>query len=287
MKTKYIKFISAVVILFLVITSCNNELQDSNVIESVQSKEAKKIESKYNLLDYTPNVYHNFFRNTDNSIGFSSLKPNSLKPHSIVKRTKFSENSKQMRFSINNETVNGLSMSKSLPLNKVNNIYGKTIRFRVNNRVDGFSINGEDTGTEIEMYVPELVEITNPAVTNLEERSPLCDSNNFVLEWNADPNNEEGLIVIAEYFGGNAIPEHSQDIRILNTDFIENDNGRTTLNTSLFQDIPNLSFVDIILLRGNVTIEEIEGELYKFFAESHVRLPIILVKDVNTIVKQD
>jgi hypothetical protein len=47
--------------------------------------------------------------------------------------------------------------------------------------------------------------------------------------------------------------------------------------------MPNLAFVQIILLRGNIVIEEIEGELYKFIFESHHRLPIILVKDATQI----
>lgn len=284
MKTILIKLKSLLLFLFVVVMACNNEVTDDTVNDTIQ-KEALKIESKYKLLDYTPNVYHSYFKQTDNVVGFSSLKPNSLKQHSIVQQTKFSEASKQLQFTINSDNMAMLSKSNKITTTKANTIYGKTISFKVS-ATNGSRINGNET-TEIEMYVPELVEITNPSVTNLAERSPLCDYSDFVLEWNADPKNEEGLVVIAEYFGGNAIPEKSQDIHILNTDFIETDNGRTTLNTALFQDIPNLSFVDIVLLRGNVSIEEIEGELYKFFAESHVRLPIILVKDSSTIVKLD
>ena len=56
---------------------------------------------------------------------------------------------------------------------------------------------------------------------------------------------------------------------------------------NLFKDIPNLSFVNLILLRGNVTIEEIEGQDYKFFVESHQRLPFVLVRDLNTVVKEE
>jgi hypothetical protein len=137
------------------------------------------------------------------------------------------------------------------------------------------------------MYVPELVEITNPQVSNIEERYPLCDFSNFLLEWNADTNNEEGLVVVAEYFGINAVAENSENIHILNSDFIETDDGQELLNQELFKDIPNLAVVHIVLLRGNVAIEEIEGELYKFYAESHMRLPITLVRDVNTVKKID
>jgi len=46
-----------------------------------------------------------------------------------------------------------------------------------------------------------------------------------------------------------------------------------------------MAIVHIILLRGNVALKDIEGESYKFFAESHMRLPIILIKDVSTIAK--
>jgi len=135
------------------------------------------------------------------------------------------------------------------------------------------------------MYVPNIVSITNPAVKTEQEQYPLCDSKNFVLEWNADPLNKEGLVVIAEYFGFNAIPSDAQQTHILNTDYITLDNGKATLNPDLFNGMPNMAIVHIILLRGNVAIKDIEGESYKFFAESHMRLPIILIKDVSTIAK--
>ena len=67
---------------------------------------------------------------------------------------------------------------------------------------------------------------------------------------------------------------------------IENDNGRVILNTSLFYNIPNLAMVDLILLRGNVKIEEIDGETYKFYAETHQRMPIILVKDLSSVHRE-
>lgn len=282
MKTIYYKLNFALLLLLVLNTSCNNELMDNS--NATQNTEVK-IKHEYNLLNYSPNVYHDYFKQADNYLGFSSLKPNALKSHNIVQHAKFSKKGLQKAIAINNITVEPVSKSKGISFNKSSDIYGKTISFRVNTPNSNLSAVAD--GSEVEMYVPELIEITNPSVTNLEERYPLCDANNFVLEWNSDTNNKEGLVVIAEYFGGNAIPENSQDIRILNTDFIEIDDGHTSLSADLFKDIPNLSIVHIVLLRGNVAIEEIEGELYKFFAESHMRLPIILVKDVTTIVKLD
>ncbi len=41
--------------------------------------------------------------------------------------------------------------------------------------------------------------------------------------------------------------------------------------------------MNLILLRGNVKIEDIDGKTHKFYAETHMRLPIILVKDLSTV----
>lgn len=283
MKTTYFKLNIAIVLIFMLNTSCNKE----SIENSEPNNEAiQKIDNKYHLLNYSPNVYHDYFKQTENSVGFSSLKPNSLEVHNIVQKTIFTDKSSSEKLVfIDNNSIELVTNSKKIDLNRSPDFYGKTVRFKV------VSSNSEertdDDETEIEMYIPELVEIINPSVVNTDERFPLCDSDNFVLEWNADTNNEEGLVVVAEYFGSNAIPEDSQNVHIMNTDNIEIDDGYAVLNPELFKNIPNLSIVHIVLLRGNVAIEEIEGELYKFFAESHVRLPLILVKDINTVVKID
>ena len=116
---------------------------------------------------------------------------------------------------------------------------------------------------------------------------PVCYSEGFVLEWNADSLNEEGLVIIVEYFGENVIPSNNTNEHLQNIDMIEEDNGKIVLKSSIFNNIPNLALVDLILLRGNVKIEEIDGESYKFYAESHQRLPIILVKDLSTIKRAE
>lgn len=276
--------IQYIVLLFVgVLASCNSE-KDTEII-AIQEPSIE-LKSSYNVLDITPNIYHDYFKQTEHSAGFSSLKSNSLAKHSVVERIDIKNEKVTNRFSINNKLIDNLSMSRKIENSNDSDIYGKTIRFKINKSNHEGRTTDDSTDTEVEMYVPELVEITNPKIENEDELFPLCYYENFVLEWNADANNEEGLVVIAEYFGNNAVPQNSTNEHILNTDVIPLDNGSTILNNDLFKDIPNLSIVHLILLRGNVTIEEIEGESYKFFAESHVRLPIILVKDLNTIAKE-
>lgn len=271
--------------LVALIFSCNTNETES--IEEIAIQETSiELKSSYNLLDITPNVYHDYFKQTDHSAGFSSLKANSLAEHSIVQRVNIEDEKKTLSFSINDKKVNSFFKANKMSKTSSQNIYGKTISFKINVGNNSTKNRNKSTETGVEMYVPDLVEITNPRIDNEDDLFPICYYEDFVLEWNADSNNEEGLVVIAEYFGNNAIPENSTNEHILNTDVIDIDDGYAVLNNDLFKDIPNLSIVHLILLRGNVAIEEIEGELYKFYAESHVRLPIILVKDLTTVAKE-
>lgn len=271
MKNKIFISIFIVSILF----SCD---KDSDTTESTTTKQVASTENQkttYSLLDYTPNVYHDYFEKTDERSGYSALK-NPLEEYSIVERSNTSENS-------NIVLVNSQSLTQNKIVSNDNqNIYGKTLKIKIANKnVAGKGLNSY---SEVSLYVPELIYITNPSVTNEKEIFPTCYSEDFVLEWNADVNNKEGLAVIAEYHGDNLITNNSD--KITNVDYIPNDNGKIILNPNLFKDIPNLSIVHLILLRGNVKIEEIDGKKHKFYAESHMRLPIILVKDLSTVTSK-
>jgi hypothetical protein len=259
---------------------------DKTAINEIVTEETSLValKSSYNLLDYRPNVYHDFFKLTNHSIGYSSLKPNSFTQHSIVQRLNLDNEKIQQHVEINGKPLLDFTSSSKLIGAQEEHIYGKTINFKVN--IPNPTAKGVAAKTEVSLYVPDLIEITNPKVSNAEEQFPFCYFKDFVLEWNADTNNKEGLVVIAEYVGDNAIPKNSTNKHVVNTDFIEADNGRIVLDKDLFKGIPNLSMVDIILLRGNVSIEEIDKKTYKFYAETHVRLPIVLVKDLTTIAKE-
>ena len=108
----------------------------------------------------------------------------------------------------------------------------------------------------------------------------------FKLDWNADLRNKEGLMVAVSYNGSNAIPENNENVIVKNVDHIEEDNGKFILNNSIFDNIPNHALVDIMLLRGNVEIEEYNNETHKIYAESHQIISIVLIKDMNTVIRE-
>ncbi|MGB0199042.1 MAG: hypothetical protein ACPF80_03290 [Flavobacteriaceae bacterium] len=277
MKTNYLYIIP-----LLVLTSCMNEKKQDNT-DVISTTQDAVITNFYNVIDDTPNVYENYIKSADHAIGYTALKSSPLNSYKILEVKPQSESAAQYAIHTEGEAIQSYGITNGT---SKENIYGNRVTFKVRKPgTVGYGIGEVETfnESEVSMYIPELVSISNPKVSTAEEQFPSCYVEDLVIEWNADPDNENGLMVFAEYFGDNAIPQNEESIHIMNIDYIEGDDGKAVLNPELFEGVPNLGIVHLILLRGNVTIEDIEGELYKFFAESHVRLPIVLVRDLNTI----
>ena len=138
------------------------------------------------------------------------------------------------------------------------------------------------------MYVPELVEIISPGVETSQELLPYCYYRNFVLKWNADPQNENGLVVAVEWNGSDIFGKHYGEY-VLTADILPHDNGSAILNDRMFAGIPQGAIANLILLRGNIEI--LEGfinehgaeEAYRLVAASEATLPFIMVKEITVI----
>jgi hypothetical protein len=172
--------------------------------------------------------------------------------------------------------------SSAIGMVDANNIFGHVMKISIKSK-KGSTFKDGSSSKEVEMYVPKQLNILNPKIESEKDLMPYCYFKDFVLEWNADPNNKEGLVVVAEYTGTSAVPARDKNVHIMNTDIIKEDNGRAVLNNQLWKGIPDTGIVHLSLLRGNVKIEEIDEENYKFFAQAQVVLPLILIKDINTM----
>jgi len=147
--------------------------------------------------------------------------------------------------------------------------------------------DGGEGVTIITMYVPELLQITSPNIEIPDDLLPYCYYENFSLGWNADPQNENGLVVVVEWNGtdlyGNEYKEY-----VRNADIIKTDNGKSVLNNKLFDGIPHGALVNIQLIRGNIEVTGLiidnatgEEEEFVFVAASQAILPIILVREIS------
>lgn len=105
------------------------------------------------------------------------------------------------------------------------------------------------------------IEITQPVFDECNV-IPYCWYHNMDIAWNADPNNLNGVVIIAAWTGVKLRGHTDSNMPpIYNVDLVE-DNGYTTLDDDLFQGMPENAVVTLILLRANVVNVEIEGETY-------------------------
>lgn len=183
---------------------------------------------------------------------------------------------------INNVASNGKNGTLPVGKGEADQIFGRTIKINFKSK-SGKTFKDGSNNKEVEIYIPQQLNISNPKIEDEEDLMPYCYCKDFVLEWNADPENTEGLVVVAEYTGISAIPSKDKRIHIVNSDVIKEDNGKAVLNNEIWKGIPDTGVVTVSLMRGNVKIEEIDEENYNFFAEAHVVLPIVLIKDMNTL----
>jgi len=189
-------------------------------------------------------------------------------------------------FAINGTLTKELAVNIVKPNNQFFGTYVKFSLFNENAGGNGVMRAPSQNDASTTMYVPELLEITSPHIATAEELLPYCYYKNFVLGWNADTQNKNGLVVVVEWNGkdiyGNEYKEYVRSV-----DIITNDNGRAVLNNALFDGIPQGALASIQLIRGN--IENIEGfingeglpEEFTLVAGSQVILPFIMVREIE------
>ncbi len=273
-----------ILLLFLII-SCDND-SDNNTPQSIAPAQENKTSEQ--IITTTPSVYGKYLEETGPLVGYSSMKENALAENVLTPVTP--ENQEQLKSSDINFTIsaNGVEINmakealKSSASNSdlENNWYGQDVKFVLQKTGNLKSGSNSETDT-VEMYIPNLVEITSPPIETEEELYPYCYFDEFELKWNADHENTNGLVVMAEWLGTTITEDGDEDEFVRNIDVIEKDDGKTTLNNKIFDNIPDKALTYITLLRGNVELPTIDSTTYRLFGESHEVLPIILIRDIE------
>jgi hypothetical protein len=260
----------------VIFTSCekDNEIGGKTIAGEVVKE--VNITNEYRLLDYTINKYHDYFKTADNIIGFNNLKSGFQANYSLVENIDL-KNKNLKTVMLDNKKIVANGTKNELNLEEFE-IFGKTISISINNN------KNEENSQIIEMYIPEKLEISKPVAE--AGKSVYAYYKNFIIEWNADFKNDNGLMVAVEY-SGETVGQKNSEKHLQVIDYIEEDNGKFILKETMFDDIPNLSFIEIVLLRGNIDINELDGETYKTYAEAHQRIPVLLIKDLDSVISSD
>lgn len=157
-------------------------------------------------------------------------------------------------------------------------IYGSQSQFSLYNRA---ATRSEEPDTIVNMYVPALINITVPAVTSPSNSYPLCYYRDFVIRWNADPQNTCGVVVVIEWTGMMAFGSSNPNAYIRRTDVVAQDGGYAKLEEDIFDGIPDTAMVYITLLRGGVENMAIDDVTYKVMAETHASMPFVLIRNLK------
>ncbi len=292
-----------VVFFAVLLYSCN----DIN-IEKEKNNQTAENKVTENVLFTGKTVYSKILRTDTKILGYSSQKDNSLAKEflEIIDETTSqldSENStmKAKGSGAVSLTVNGVSLSdlsNNIPsgLQRIKAashvLYGQNVSFVLSRNIPQNTKGSQkskstiSTDTTVTMYVPELVAISSPKVETSKDLMPYCFYKDFVLKWNSDIKNENGLVVVVEWSGMYVTGQKDKKY-VRNIDVITEDNGSTTLKNEIFNGIPENAIAFITLLRGNIAIvddyysKQSNVDPYSLIAESHAILPFVLVRNLN------
>lgn len=255
-----------------------NKIDDSN---NTEHRTSIQIESSTTILYSDSSVYAKFFdENAEREIGYYSTKANVSDRDIFGFDRSLLPEEKSTRqispFFANTIQLSKLGNTENTQLNAMcdfnfDDLFGKRVRF-----TSGGDQNKSASETDVDMYVPYLIDINYP-VASATELQPLCPYNDLLVEWNTDVNNNNGVAVIVEW-DGDMVGSDKRAMSIRSIDVVA-DKGSAILNPELFKDIPDLAMINITLLRGNIDIVEIENTAVKIYAASNSSIAIVLAKE--------
>lgn len=112
--------------------------------------------------------------------------------------------------------------------------------------------------TIIETQTAEPIEFIQPNTDGCN-CIPLCYYEDMQIEWNPDPNNTNGIVVVAEWNGITMNGQTGQS-SIANIDIVD-DTGVAVLNNDLFEGIPDEALINLWLLRANIVEIDYSGDM--------------------------
>lgn len=156
-------------------------------------------------------------------------------------------------------------------------LFGNSITYNVSEFVPATKSGNNEN---VALYAPQIVRIEFPSVNNEEELFPLCYYQNFVVKWNKDTNNKNGIAVLIKWNGSMAYGEDYASSYVYHSICVP-DNGIAELPTSMFTGIPDAAICELYILRGDVESLEMNENNLRLLAESHDVLSFILVRNIE------
>lgn len=235
--------------------------------------------------------YLEFFEGTDYEIGISTSKDGALPGGSTIscisgisqirKPSLTKAAAKELppiRSFVDGIELSAQNISRTKASSSILNSFGKVVKFSFCNE----SLTKSSIGSfvEAEMYVPKAIEFLFPHSESEEDLNPLCYYKDFVIRWNKDEDNQNGVLVVVDWTGSMVLGNDISDTHVCRVVQFP-DSGEAQLPEKFFDGIPDTAYCDLLILRGN--IENIKQGLYtyKLVGKTHQQISFILIREIE------
>lgn len=280
------------VLVLILATSCslkeveeNTNLKVENEYQTITTPTYSSRETRVESATGNFGKYANLFAGHDATIAITSHRNNPMETETImayydpvnVTGTKSIGNTVQPE----NIIINGKALFQ--PNTKSS---GGNIREMFGNRVS-FGLSGcsplskSSNEEDVTLYAPEMIGIDFPEISE-ENHFPLCYYKNFVVRWNKDEKNENGVIILVKWNGTMVFGEDYSSSYICRSVCVP-DNGEAELNEDIFDGIPDTSLCRLYVFRGDVENMDIEEATYQVLAEVHDVINFVLIRNLESI----
>lgn len=234
--------------------------------------------------------YMEYFEGTDYEIGISSSKDGALPGGSSIScisgishvrkadvtKAALSE-LPPIRAYADGVEISPHVISQTKASNGILDSFGKVVKFTFCN--DSKTKSSDSTG-EADMYVPKAIEFTFPHADSEEDMNPLCYYKDFVIRWNEDEDNKNGVLVVVDWTGSMVLGNDIPDTHVCRLAKFP-DTGEARLPEEIFDGIPDTAYCDLLILRGNVENIEHGQYTYKLVGKTHHQIPFILIREIE------
>ena len=241
-------------------------------------------QSVENILSWDFGNYLRYYDNFDYSVGITSSKYNprckefiyAFEGPNTKAITKSDTERPQIEVLFNGQDYLSPDV-KSNTSSDIHGLFGRRLKISLTNKA---SRNTKQVKTiTTELAAPEILEVTNPLYDAEDDLIPLCDYENFVVEWNQDSNNTNGVIVLVLWAGSMMFGDSYDNVLIRNVDCVP-DTGFAVLKEDLFDGIPDTALCFLLMLRGDIENVQIDDCVYQLSARTQVVLPFVLVREM-------
>ncbi len=296
MKHYYIFFVVLICSVFFCSCSQKDSIDvldiSEEVVSLIISKDSDYQPHKTNeVLSGNYQKYMKYFEGTDYEIGISSSKDGALPGGATI--SCISGISQVRKSNVTKADLNELpsiksfvdgieispqNVSQTKSSNSIMDSFGKIVKFTFCNDFPTKSSDG-NIG-EVDMYIPKTIEFIFPHAETEEDLNPLCYYKDFIIRWNKDEDNKNGVLVVVDWTGsmvlGNDIPD-THVCRIAEFP----DTGEAQLPENLFDGIPDTAYCDLLILRGNIDNVEHGRYSYKLVGKTHQQISFILIREIE------